>query len=112
VEELSSNALNVWFKQWGSHFGWRRTFDLTELQDAANRGEICITLGESKTEFHEGHGHIVVVLPEMGSFKALRHNGKVLETVQSQAGYHNHNYIVRSWWDDGTYADIGHWIHE
>ena len=45
-------------------------------------------------------------------FKALRQNGEVLKTVQSQAGAHNHDYVVQRWWDDGTYADFGHWIHD
>jgi hypothetical protein len=33
-------------------------------------------------------------------------------TSPSQAGGHNHDYVARRWWDDGTYADFSHWIHD
>ena len=113
VEELNANALNNWFKQFGEHFGWRRVFSLTELQDAANQGKVCITVARAKQQFHHGHGHIVAVVPENDDFKAKRQpNGEVVKTVQSQAGGHNHDYIVQRWWDDGTYADFGHWVHD
>lgn len=112
VEELTANSLNNWFKQWGEHFGWKRVFSLTELQDAANQGKVCITVARAKPQFHHGHGHIVAVVPENDTFKAQRQNGEVLKTVQSQAGGHNHDYVVQRWWDDGTYADFGHWVHD
>jgi hypothetical protein len=112
VYEILANGLNEWFKEWGAHFDWRRTLDLTELQEAANQGKVCITVASAKPHYHNGHGHIVAVVPETRTFKALRENGKVIQTVQSQAGGHNYAYIVRSWWNDGTYADFGHWIHE
>jgi len=112
VYEILANGLNEWFKDWGNHFGWRRTLDLTEQQDAANQGKVCITVGRAKPLEHHGHGHIVAVVPETATVKALRQNGKVIKTVQSQAGNHNHAYNVSSWWSDGTYADFGHWIHD
>ena len=112
VEELTANSLNNWFKQWGEHFGWKRVFSLTELQDAANQGKVCITVARAKQQFHHGHGHIVAVVPENDTFKAQRQNGEVIKTVQSQAGGHNHDYVVQRWWDDGTYADFGHWVHD
>ena len=112
VEERTANGLNDWFKQWGEHFGWRRVTSLTELQDAANQGKVCITVAKAKQHSHGGHGHIVAVVPENNSFKAVRENGEVLKTVQSQAGRHNHDYVVQRWWDDGTYADFGHWVHD
>lgn len=112
VGELSANALNDWFKSWGEHFGWRRVFSLTEMQDAANQGRVCITVARSKPHTHNGHGHIVAVVPETGTFKAVRHNGEVTKTLQSQAGNHNHDYITQRFWDDGSYADFGHWVHD
>ena len=112
VSELNANRLTQWFKDWGSHFGWQRTLGLTELQEAANKGKVCITVAKAKPNFHNGHGHIVAIVPETSNFKAERQNGKVTETVQSQAGRHNHKRIVRNWWSDGTYSDFGHWIHE
>ncbi|MEK6337182.1 MAG: SH3 domain-containing protein [Acidobacteriota bacterium] len=112
VVERNANGLNEWFKEWGSHFGWRRTFDLTEQQEAANQGKVCITVARSKLQFHHGHGHIVAVVPETATFQALRQNGKVIKTVQSQAGNTNRAYNVSSFFSDGTYADFGHWIHE
>ena len=112
VYEILANGLNEWFKDWGAHFGWRRTLDLTEQQDAANQGKVCITVARAKPTQHNGHGHIVAVVPETATVRALRQNGKVVKTVQSQAGNHNRAYNVSSWWSDGTYADFGHWIHE
>lgn len=111
VNEMTANALFQWFNEWGDEFGWRRTIDLTELQDAANRGLVCITVAQAKQGFHHGHGHIVATVPENSTFKALRQNGKVLKPVQSQAGAHNRDYVVQRWWDDGSYAGFGHWIH-
>ena len=112
VEEITANSLNKWFKQWGEHFGWRREISLTALQNAANQGKVCITVAQAKPHFHNGHGHIVAVVPENSDFKAKRENGEVVKTVQSQAGAHNHDYVVQRWWDDGTYADFGHWVHD
>lgn len=112
VNELSANSLSDWFNDWAPDFGWRRTLDLTELQDAANQGHVCITVGRAKQQFHHGHGHIVAVVPETDPFRAMRQGGQVIKTVQSQAGAHNHEYVVQRWWDDGTYANFSHWIHE
>jgi len=112
VNEKTANQLNEWFKDWGGHFGWRRTLDLDELQAAANEGKVCITVARSKSQYHHGHGHIVAVVPETESFHAVRSGGKIVATVQSQAGGTNHKYNVNHWWNDGTYVDFGHWIHE
>jgi hypothetical protein len=112
VNEKTANSLNEWFKDWGGHFGWRRTLDLDDLQAAANEGKVCITVARSKTDYHNGHGHIVAVVPETGDFRAKKSNGKVIATVQSQAGRSNFKYRVNHWWDDGTYVDFGHWIHD
>ena len=112
VEEITANGLNNWFKEWGPTFGWTRVFSLTEMQDAANAGKVCITVARAKPQSHHGHGHIVAVVPENEPFRAQRQNGEVIKTVQSQAGAHNHDYVVQRWWDDGTYADFGHWVHD
>ncbi len=112
VNEITANGLTQWFKDFGADFDWRRTLDLTELQDAANKGKVCITVAKAKPQFHNGHGHIVAVVPETSAFKAVRVDGKVTQTVQSQAGGHNAEHIVRSWWNDGTYSEFGHWIHD
>jgi hypothetical protein len=112
VNELTANNLTQWFKDWGPHFNWRRTVDLTELQEAANDGKVCITVAKAKPLSHNGHGHIVAVVPETTVFRAVRVNGKVTQTVQSQAGGHNHEHIVRIWWNDGSYSEFAHWIHD
>jgi hypothetical protein len=112
VDEITANGLHNWFKAFGQHFGWRRTFDVTEMQEEANEGKVCIIVARAKPRFHHGHGHIVAVVPENDTFKAEREGGAVLKPVQSQAGAHNQDYVVKRWWDDGTYADFGHWIHE
>ncbi|HZE72689.1 MAG TPA: SH3 domain-containing protein [Pyrinomonadaceae bacterium] len=112
VNEKVANELNEWFKDWGPHFGWRQSLDLTEMQDEANQGRVCITVARSKPQYHHGHGHIVAVVPENDDQRAIRQNGKVIATVQSQAGAHNYSYHVNHWWNDGTYSDFGHWIHQ
>jgi hypothetical protein len=112
INEINANALNEWFKNWGGHFGWRRTLDLDELQSEANQGKVCITVARSKPQYHHGHGHIVAVVPENETFKPRRNNGKIIATVQSQAGGTNLKYVVNHWWNDGTYMDFGHWIHD
>jgi hypothetical protein len=112
VNEITANGLTQWFKDWGPTFGWRRTLDLTELQDAANQGKVCITVAKASGSAHNGHGHIVAVVPETSVFKAVRVDGKVTKTVQSQAGGHNAEHVVRSWWNDGSYSEFGHWIHD
>jgi len=112
VNEKLANELNDWFKQWGADFGWRRTLDLNELQQAANEGKVCITVGKAKPHHHNGHGHIVAVVPENDNFRATRSNGKVTELVKSQAGAHNFKYHVDHWWNDGSYEEFGHWIHD
>jgi hypothetical protein len=85
---------------------------LTEMQNEANAGNVCITVAQSKPNTHNGHGHIVAVVPETADFKALRQNGEVTKTLQSQAGNHNREYVVQRFWDDGSYADFGHWVHD
>ena len=112
VNEKTANQLNEWFKDWGGHFGWRRTLDLDELQAAANEGKVCITVAKAKSGEHNGHGHIVAVVPENDEFQAKKVSGKIVSTVHSQAGKYNHKYIVNHWWNDGTYLDFGHWIHD
>src|SRR5687767_6201670 len=72
VDEITANSLNGWCKQWGPRFGWRRTLDLTELQNTANDGRVCITVARAKPNQHNGHGHIVAVVPETGPFVAVR----------------------------------------
>src|SRR6476659_5153417 len=112
VTEKLANELNDWFKQWGTTFGWRRTLDLNEMQAASNEGRVCITVARAKSGFHHGHGHIVAVVPEDDNHHAVRSNGQVIATVQSQAGATNRKYKVDHWWNDGTYMDFGHWIHD
>ena len=112
VTEKTANNLHDWFKDWGTHFGWRRTLDLEELQAEANQGKVCITVAKVKAPHHHGHGHIVAVVPENENHRATRSNNKVIATVQSQAGATNAKYKVDHWWNDGSYVEFGHWIHE
>ena len=112
VKEMVANDLDDWFRDWGGHFNWRRSLDVTEMQSAANQGKVCIIVGKAKPQHHHGHGHIVAVVPETDLFRAKRQDNKVIMPVQSQAGAHNHAYVVQSWWADGTYSDFGFWIHD
>ena len=62
VSELNANSLYNWLEEFGSDFGWRRTLDVTELQNAANAGQVALICGQ-RTELNQP-GHICLVVPE------------------------------------------------
>ena len=102
VRPYYSNFLCEWFLQSGRDFGWERILDVDELQRKVNDnggvGIICAKrIAEGKS------GHIVVVVPETGTDKAYRVDGKVIYPLQSQAGEMNYNYyseIRKDWWNN------------
>lgn len=87
VYEMNANALHDWFNTFGSNYGWRRTLSLTDLQNAANAGSVCIITSRRRDRTRSGH--IVAVVPENPNAAALRKQGQVVTPVQSQAGTRN-----------------------
>lgn len=110
VNEMNANALYNWLSDFGPEFGWKRSFDLDELQNAANQGKIGIICAIRKN-LNES-GHICAVVPETAAAKATRVAGKVSVPLQSQAGRTNKAYFSSKWWSAAYYRAFGFWIHE
>lgn len=112
VNELNANNLLRWLLEWGDDFGWRRVFDLNELQAEANLGKVCIISARNVNE--NSSGHICAVVPENDLNKAVRNaDGSVRIPLQSQAGRTNKKYFNNSlWWLTRTFADFGYFVHE
>lgn len=96
VHELNANSLFMWFQEFGSNFGWRRTGSLEEMQNAANNGQVVIISAQNKIPNRSGH--IVAVVPETSANKAARASGTVVRPLQSQAGRTNRKYQTDLWW--------------
>lgn len=118
VSELGANNLTDWLENFGSKYGWFRSNDLTQLQNAANQGQVCIISAKRKLEqgsTKRGSGHIVVVVPETAIYKATRDSNRVTIPLQSQAGRNNFRYRYgaknRVWWTDRRFEKYGFWIH-
>ena len=109
VEEIRANRIFNWLKEFGPGFGWRRTFDLTELQNAANDGQVGIICAQ-RVEL-ERPGHICPVVPETSTNKAVRSGSAVTKPLQTNAGATNFKYIARIWWTTNQFRDFGFWIH-
>ena len=84
-----------------------RTFDLTELQDAANQGEVCLICAQ-RNDLNMS-GHIVAVVAETQTKQAARSGLQVTRPLQSQAGAVNFRYStgVRAWWTDAKFRHHG-----
>jgi hypothetical protein len=110
VTELNANSLNNWFEEFGDDFEWRRTFDLTELQNAANAGHVSIISGQ-RVDLNKS-GHICPVVPETGTHTANRRGATVIMPLQSQAGATNFRYGGSVWWTNAKFRRFSFWIHE
>jgi hypothetical protein len=112
VRELSANAIFDWFVDFGAGFGWRRSLDLTEVQEAANEGKVCFVVAQRANT--NDPGHISAVIPEHGGLIATRKNGVVTQPVESQAGPENFRAKVQTkqWWRDTRFRAFAFWIHE
>ena len=112
VDEVRANTLFRWLRDFGPNFGWRRAATLTELQDHANLGGICVIVARRKDEGRSGH--IVAVVPETAIESAKRDSsGMVVMPLQSQAGSVNFRYSRSSlnWWMDAKFAEFAFWMH-
>jgi hypothetical protein len=111
VHELNANMLFAWLAEWGDDFGWRRSFDLDEVQEAANAGHIAVMSG-ARVNKNES-GHITAVVPETGNHAARRNSAKkVIVPLQSQAGRNNMQYHTDDWGLGSKWSDRGCWIHD
>lgn len=112
VNELNANNLLRWFLEWGDDFGWKRVYDLNELQAEANKGKVCIISARNVNE--NSSGHICAVVPESNTEKAIRNaDGSVKIPLQSQAGRVNKKYFNNSlWWLTRTFAEFGYFVHD
>ena len=112
VRELRADDLLAWLIEFGATFGWRRVFDATALQMAANGGGIGLVCADRDAAGRPGH--ITVVVPESTAAPARRDaDGNVELPVQSQAGAVNFRRSTgdRAWWDDAMFRDRGFFVH-
>lgn len=114
VRELRADDLYAWLAQFGPAFGWRRVFDATALQAAANAGGLGVIVAD---RLQQGRpGHISVVVPETAQHRAVKDaDGHVLLPLQSQAGLRCVRYgtLGRAWWNDEAFADEdGFFVHD
>lgn len=112
VYELSANALFRWLADHSDKFGWRRTADLHEGQDFANRGHAVVICSRRKVE--AAPGHISVVVAESPrAYAKLSLDGESFHPVQSQAGGRNVECApLGPWWAGREMAEWGCWIHD
>ena len=109
VQELNANSLYNWFEEFGPDFGWRRSVDLTEVQHAANTGQVCLISGQRKDL--NAAGHICAVVPETAQHRAGRQGERVTLPLLSQAGARNFEYGGRVRWTGAQFGRFGFWIH-
>ncbi|MFD2722149.1 hypothetical protein ACFST9_25760 [Hymenobacter monticola] len=109
VQELNANSLYNWLEEFGADFGWRRSVDLTEVQHAANSGQVCLVSGQRKDL--NAAGHICAVVPETPKHRASRQGERVTVPLMSQAGARNFEYGGRVWWTGTQFGRFGFWIH-
>jgi hypothetical protein len=114
VDHIYSSAIHDWFLKWGASFGWKRMFNVDEIQSKVNtEGGIGIICAKRKEKGLSGH--IVPVVPETDLNKAYRENGIVVYPLQSQAGKSNYNYfseVKKDWWNDELYSSHVFYYHD
>jgi hypothetical protein len=110
VREMRADDLLSWLLEFGPGFGWRRVFDATALQNAANEGGIGVICADRAAP---GPGHISIVVPETAEAKAERDaDGNVESPLQSQAGAENfRRRTTRDWWNDDIFKDRVFFVH-
>jgi hypothetical protein len=109
VKELNANSLLNWLEEFGGSFAWLRVAELTELQQAANEGEVAL-ISAQRTELNQP-GHICAVAPE-GAARAVWGGDKVTHALQSQAGGQNFRREARmAWWARARFRKFGFFRH-
>lgn len=113
VREMRADDLHQWLIEYGPQFGWRRVFDATALQSAANRGGLGLVCADRDAAGKPGH--ITVVVPEQGAHRAERDaDGNVTEPLQSQAGAVNLRYgsAGTGWWLSRQFRSFVFFVHD
>lgn len=112
LQELNANSLHNWLAEYADDFGWRRTFDLNDLQESANNGAVCL-ISARRTDLNRS-GHICGVAPETVAQKAIRKNGQVTVPLQTNAGASNFRYGAKNaWWSQkDKFSSFSFWIHD
>lgn len=112
LQELNANSLHDWLAEYADDFGWRRTFDLDDLQESANAGAVCI-ISARRIDLNRS-GHICAVAPETTEHSAIRKNGAVTIPLQSNAGSSNFRYGAKTtWWlQKDKFSSFSFWIHD
>jgi hypothetical protein len=112
VREMRADDLFAWLVAFGPQFGWRRVFDATALQDAANAGGVGVVCADPEADGKPGH--ITLVVPETPTDRARRDADRnVTLPLQSQAGAVNFRYSIvgRPWWEDLGFREHGFFVH-
>jgi glycoside hydrolase-like protein len=112
VREMRADDLFAWLCDIGPRFGWRRVFDATALQDAANAGGVGLICADRAAEGRPGH--VTVVVPEDAAHHAARDaDGHVTQPLQSQAGAVNRRFgsVGDHWWMGSEFRDRGFFTH-
>lgn len=110
VKEVRANELFHWMKDFGPTFGWRRVFDVEELQVSANNGGVGVIVANTKD--HTRAGHVCVVVPQTDEHLPVMTSNKVTTPVMSQAGSNNYNYWSYKWWTNSKYSFFGFWVND
>lgn len=113
VREMRADDLFAWLLEFGPSFGWRRVFDATALQNAANAGGVGVICADRAAEGRPGH--VTMVVPEDAGHRAQRDaDGHVTQPLQSQAGAVNLRYgsAGTHWWMGAEFRDRGFFIHD
>lgn len=112
VREMRADDLFFWLRDFGPHFGWRRTGTANELQSEANQGAVGLIIAERKQNGRSGH--VAMVVPESARHSARRNAaGEAIAPLQSQAGTVNFRYGTSraGWWNDEKFSDAAFWLH-
>lgn len=114
IDECRAGDLLAWLIEFGPSFGWRRVFDASALQAAANAGGVGIICADNATS--GASGHISVVVPETETEHARRDaGGEVVLPLQSAAGAVNYRYGTggeRAWWEAKNLRSYVFFVHE
>ncbi len=113
VREMRADDLHTWLITFGPSFGWRRVFDATALQDAANLGGVGIICADR--EENGKPGHISIVVPESATHVARRDaDGNVVLPLQSQAGAVNFRRATgdKAWWESAIFQSHVFFVHD
>lgn len=113
IREMRADDLHAWLIAFGPSFGWRRVFDCTALQVAANGGGVALICADREQDGRPGH--ITAVVPETAVEHAERDaDGNVTLPLQSQAGAVNFRYCTgrRPWWEDDQFQSRVFFVHD